>query len=89
MEVKGYKAFNIDQTNRYGMHFEEGQTYQISQSEVKFGPWGYGFHLCTHLADVFRYYEYLTEDICIAEVTGRETCQNLMMNIMVIMTCMQ
>ena len=42
-EVRGYKAFNIDATNRYGKPFTEGETYQV-EGEIKFGNDGNGFH---------------------------------------------
>lgn len=70
MEVKGYKAFNIDATNRYGKPFTEGETYCVD-GEIKFGNNGNGFHMCTVLSDVFRYVNADEEDVLVAEVTGR------------------
>ena len=29
MKRNGFKAFNEDYTNRYGMRFEEGKTYRL------------------------------------------------------------
>ncbi len=72
MEIKGYKAFNSDKTNRYGLPFEEGQTYMM-EGPISFGNNGHGFHMCTNLADVFRFFKYEGEDVCVAEVTGRGT----------------
>lgn len=53
---KGYKAFNSDMTNRYGMAFEEGKDYHMD-GEVKFGNEGNGFHFCQELEDTFRYFD--------------------------------
>ena len=67
MEIKGYKAFNLDHTNRYGMPFEEGKDYHVD-GKIKFGNNGNGFHMCTHLSDVFRYFD--PEYIDVASVIG-------------------
>ena len=67
MEIKGYKAFNKDHTNRYGMPFEEGKDYHVD-GEIRFGNNGNGFHMCTHLSDVFRYFD--PEYIDVASVIG-------------------
>ena len=69
-EVKGYKAFNIDATNRYGKPFTEGGTYRVT-GDIKFGNDGNGFHMCTALSDVFRYFNATEEEVLVAEVTGR------------------
>lgn len=69
-EVKGYKAFNKDATNRYGKPFTEGETYRVT-GEIKFGNDGNGFHMCTALSDVFRYVNATEDDVLVAEVTGR------------------
>lgn len=69
-EVKGYKAFNKDATNRYGKPFTEGETYHVD-GEIKFGNDGNGFHMCTALSDVFRYVNAVEDDVLVAEVTGR------------------
>ena len=68
MHIKGYKAFNKDKTNRYGITFEEGKTYQI-EGEIRFGNQGNGYHICTHLCDVFRYVN-CKEGIEVALVLG-------------------
>ena len=73
MEVKGYKAFNVDKTNRYGKPFKEGETYR-AHGEISFGNDGNGFHMCTSLSDVFRYFEYPLGEACVAEVIGRGKC---------------
>ena len=36
MEIKCYKAFNKDRTNRYGMKFEEGKAYH-TDGDIKCG----------------------------------------------------
>ena len=36
MEIKGYKAFNHDLTNRYGEKFNEGVTYYVN-GPIKYG----------------------------------------------------
>ena len=69
-EVRGYKAFNIDATNRYGKPFTEGETYQV-EGEIKFGNDGNGYHMCTALSDVFRYVDATEKNVLVAEVTGR------------------
>jgi len=67
VEVKGYKAFNKDHTNRYGIIFEEGKDYHVD-GPISFGNNGNGFHMCTHLSDVFRFF--VPDDISVAQVTG-------------------
>lgn len=52
--IKGYKAFNSDKTNRYGIPFEEGKAYKVD-GDISFGNQGNGFHMCTSISDVFRY----------------------------------
>lgn len=69
-EVKGYKAFNNDATNRCGKPFTEGETYRVD-GEIRFGNEGNGFHMCTFLSDVFRYVNAIDEEVLVAEVTGR------------------
>lgn len=67
MEIMGYKAFNKNRTNRYGKTFEEGKAYHID-GPISFGNNGNGFHMCTHLSDVFRYFD--PRDIDVAFVIG-------------------
>lgn len=71
MELKGYKAFNSDMTNRYGLPFEVGSTYRVS-GEISYGNQGNGFHMCKNLCDVFRYFD--SENAIVAEVTGNGQC---------------
>lgn len=52
--IKGYKAFNSDKTNRYGIPFEAGKAYKVD-GDISFGNQGNGFHMCTSISDVFRY----------------------------------
>ena len=66
MIVEGYKGFNSNKTNRYGKLFEEGKTYKID-GDISFGNTGNGFHMCTSLGDVFRYFD---NDIVVAKVIG-------------------
>ncbi|MBR4693933.1 MAG: hypothetical protein IKP07_03895 [Bacilli bacterium] len=67
MEIKGYKGFNKDKTNRYGMQFEEGKSYH-TDGPISFGNNGNGFHMATHLSDVFRFFR--PEDVVTASVVG-------------------
>ena len=69
--IKGYKAFGAGLKNRYGMVFEVGKTYHAN-GEIEFGCGGNGFHFCTHLSDVFRYYN-KDEEIIVAEVYTEDT----------------
>lgn len=71
MELKGYKVFNSDMTNRYGLPFEVGSTYRVN-GEISFGNQGNGFHMCKNICDVFRFFD--SDDIIVAEVTGRGRC---------------
>ena len=66
-EIHGYKAFNGDMTNRYGMQFEEGKTYSVA-GKASFGLKGNGFHMCKNIEDTFRYVD--SENCMIASVTG-------------------
>ena len=69
MVVKGYKCFNKDFTNRYGIKFEVGKIY-ISISPAIFGINSKRFHLCKNLEDTFRYFDAISDDIKICEVIG-------------------
>lgn len=68
MIKKGYKCFNKDKTNRYGIPFEEGKDYHVD-GEIRFGNKGNGFHMCVHLSDVFRYFDTRDDNFVVAEVT--------------------
>ena len=67
--IRGYKCFNGDFTNRYGIKFDVGSCYNVSGS-VKFGILGNGFHMCKNLVDVFRYYETSNDNFIVCEVVG-------------------
>ena len=71
MEIRGYKAFNKNQTNRYGKKFYENETY-IAQGEISFGPQSrHGFHMCRNLADGLRYFDVKNKDFSVANVIGQ------------------
>ena len=67
MEIRGYKCFNSDFTNRYGMKFSVGKIY-VAPGIIKFGNNGNGFHICKNMEDTFRYYD--TSNIIVCEVIG-------------------
>ncbi len=69
-DIKGYKAFNKNKTNRYGVPFVEGVTYKVD-GDIAFGNSGNGFHMCTHLSDVFRYFDAIEDEVLVAKVIGR------------------
>ncbi len=69
--IKGYKAFGAGLKNRYGVAFEVGKTYHAN-GEIEFGMGGNGFHFCTYLSDVFRYFN-KEEEIIVAEVYTEDT----------------
>ena len=67
MEISGYKALNLDMTNRYGKKFEVGKTYSV-EGELKFGNDGNGFHFCERMEDTLRYFD----DAIITEIKSLE-----------------
>ena len=67
--IKGYKAFNADLTNRYGMSFEVGKEYSVDGNAV-FGNHGNGFHFCERLEDTLRYFDAINGEVSFAEVVG-------------------
>ncbi len=69
MEIKGYKAFNEDFTNRYNRVFKEEKSYH-TDGEISFGLNGKGFHFCKRLEDTLRYFDTFENSIVIAEVIG-------------------
>lgn len=69
MEIRGYKCFNKDKTNRYGMFFQEGKKYSVD-GVVSFGNNGNGFHFCENLSDVFRFFDVLNGNYTVASVIG-------------------
>ena len=56
MQIVGYKAFNNDKTNRYKKTFELNKLNQVT-GDIKYGSCGNGYHLCTNICDVFRYFK--------------------------------
>lgn len=67
--ILGYKAFNADLTNRYGVPFEEGRKYSVDGPAV-FGNNGNGFHFCERLEDTLRYFDAMDGEVKIALVEG-------------------
>lgn len=72
--ILGYKCFNKDLTNRYGIKFEVGKTYNAN-GEIKFGTTDYrthshGLHMCKNIEDTFRFFDTFNEEVCICEVRG-------------------
>ena len=70
MSVEGYKIFDKGLINRYGVKFEEKQSYQVDTSKrsIKYGNQGYGFHFAKRLEDGLRYFDGLNHEIDIAKV---------------------
>lgn len=69
-KVFGYKAFNSDHTNKYGVVFKEGMSYK-SYGKVSFGVNSTGgFHMCERLEDTLQFFEGFDKDSIIAEVVG-------------------
>lgn len=73
MEIKGYKAFSEDLTNKYGVPFDEGKQYKVS-GKISFGNEGNGYHMCTHISDVFRYVDAVSSEVKVAVVIGSGEC---------------
>ena len=65
----GYKAFDYDLVNRYGMKFDLNVEYSLS-GELKFGNNGNGFHFCTNLEDTLRYVDGANAIIVMVEALG-------------------
>lgn len=61
--MKAYKAFNKDLTCR-DFQYEIGKTYEMEEEPIICKR---GFHACTDLDDVFKYYKF-SKDIRICEV---------------------
>lgn len=74
MKEQGFKAFNKNMTNQYGLQFKEGKIYQIPDNIVLTkGIMGTGFHYTPYLEDTLRYVNGMIEEIKIARVTaGKE-----------------
>ena len=67
--IKGYKCFNKNLINRYGIPFEVGKTYKVD-GNISFGNNGNGFHMCVNLEDTLRYFDGFNTEIDICEVIG-------------------
>ncbi len=65
--IEGYKCFNADFTNQYGKKFEVGKIYTAT-GKIKFK--NNGFHLCTYIEDVFRFFDAKNKEIIICKVKG-------------------
>jgi len=69
MEITGYKCFNKDMTNRYGMEFEVGKTY-TTDGPIIFGLSGNGYHMAERLEDTLKYFYADREEVSICLVKG-------------------
>ena len=67
----GYKSFNADMTNRYGVKFEVGKTYK-TDGPIKFGNNGNGFHMCKNMEDTFRYFDSTNISVCKVNGLGKK-----------------
>lgn len=65
--IEGYKGFNFDFTNRYGKKFQTGKIYKAN-GNIEFKK--NGFHMCTNLEDIFRYFDAINDEIIICKVKG-------------------
>lgn len=70
-EIIGYKCFNKDMTNNYGVKFEVGKTYTVNEPII-FGLKGNGFHIAERLEDTLRYFDADKEEISICLVKGKD-----------------
>lgn len=70
MKIEGYKVFNKELINRYGMKFEEQHEYKvdISKRNIKYGNNGYGFHFVKRIEDGLRYFNGMNQEIDIVKV---------------------
>lgn len=69
MEIIGYKCFNKDMTNCYGMKFEVNKTYSV-YGTIKFGTYGNGFHMCERMEDTLRYFDAMHDEVSLCMVKG-------------------
>ncbi|MCI6107558.1 MAG: hypothetical protein PUE33_03770 [bacterium] len=71
MKQRGFKAFNKNMENQYGIKFEEGKIYTIPEHIILTkGTKGTGFHYTPNLEDTLRYVDGMIEEIKIASVTA-------------------
>ena len=68
--MEGFKVFNKDLTNSYGVPFLEKHDYflNIDTKKLKYGNDGYGYHFTKRLEDGLRYFDGLHQEIRIAKV---------------------
>lgn len=69
MVVSGYKCFNEDFTNKYGIKFCVGKIYTL-ESLNKLGFNIKRFHLCKNMEDTFKYFDAYKKNVRICEVIG-------------------
>lgn len=69
MYITGYKCFNKDLTNSYGMQFSVGKIY-IASGVIKFGKNSNGFHMCKNIEDTFRYFDAINNEVSVCKVIG-------------------
>lgn len=69
MIVHGYKSFNSDMTNQYGMEFIVDNTYSVIPP-IRAKNGGNGFHFDKRLEDTLRYVNGMNQDFLIDLVTG-------------------
>lgn len=69
MEVKGFKCFDKNLVNHYGIKFSVGSLF-LTSGAIKFGLHGNGFHMCKNLEDTLRYYDTMNDEVRICEVLG-------------------
>ena len=67
MATLGFKAFNSDCTNRYGMKFLENIEYSFD-GQLQYGSSNNGFHFCENLEDSFRFFNSFEDDIVIGKI---------------------
>ena len=71
--LSGFKSFNLDKTNCYGIKFAEGKEY-FCDGKIVFGPHGNGYHFSERMEDTIRYSgnpgNGAVRDVLIAKVVG-------------------
>ena len=63
MEVIGYKAFKSGLKNKYDVLFELGKVYSKNSDTLKFGEMGHGYHMTAKLADTFRFFNTMLDNV--------------------------
>lgn len=67
--VIGFKAFKCDLKNKYGTQFKVGEVYSKNADTLKFGEKGHGYHMSAKLADTFRFFNPVLDNVY-CEVVG-------------------